>query len=455
MTTFPPGKTAVRLQRPPVPTGVPRDAILAFSRFVSRVVKSVRYSFRGAKWQLPVGARWAVPREPQVVFNWAFSSYFGWGIYGMNLALAWADRTDLHAATSFPIEQQQIRLDPLDMRRIEPAMRRSLAIHEALKPRAGTKTKVSCMVLHPLLNFMEVCASVHGVLLEGTPTVGVAFLEHTHFNDEQKAVLRQYLLVVAGSTWNKQLLEHLGAPRAELVLQGVDTSNFHPAPKRGLFRDRFVVFSGGKLEYRKGQDQVVLAFRAFAQRHPDALLLTAWDSPWPTVARSLAANGALLPPRFQANGKVEAYAWTEANGIAERQTVHCGVVPNYAVPRVLREADVALFPNRAEGGTNLVAMECMACGIPVILSANTGHLDLLEYDAPIPLRRQTPMPGEQNCGWAHSDVDEMVEALEEVYRDRDAARARGLAGAEQIAPLTWNAQMNKMGDLLVPLLPEK
>ena len=54
--------------------------------------------------------------------------------------------------------------------------------------------------------------------------------------------------------------------------------------------------------------------------------------------------------------------------------------PNVGMPHVLHEADVALFPNRAEGGTNLVAMECLASGIPTILSANTGHLDLLRGD---------------------------------------------------------------------------
>jgi hypothetical protein len=44
------------------------------------------------------------------------------------------------------------------------------------------------------------------------------------------------------------------------------------------------------------------------------------------------------------------------------------------MPQILREIDVAVVPNRFEGGTNLVAMECMACGMPVILSANTGYL---------------------------------------------------------------------------------
>src|SRR3546814_10727981 len=81
----------------------------------------------------------------------------------------------------------------------------------------------------------------------------------------------------------------------------------------------------------------------------------------------------------------------------------------------MREADVALFPNRAEGVTNLVAMEAMACGVPTILSANTGHLDIVAEGACIPLRRQRPVVVDDRYlgtgGWGESDVEEMVEAL--------------------------------------------
>jgi len=82
---------------------------------------------------------------------------------------------------------------------------------------------------------------------------------------------------------------------------------------------------------------------------------------------------------------------------------------------VIREADVALFCNRAEAGTNAVARECAACGVPVILSANTGHLDLLARGIGIPLGCQgaSDLPG-----WGETDVEEALEALEAVYRGR-------------------------------------
>jgi glycosyltransferase involved in cell wall biosynthesis len=123
---------------------------------------------------------------------------------------------------------------------------------------------------------------------------------------------------------------------------------------------------------------------------------------------------------------------------------------------VLREMDVALFPNRAEGGTNLVAMECMACGVPTILSANTGHLDLIEDGNCYPLTQQAPVAGQGAGvgpvpGWGESDVEEILDALERAYRDRSDARRRGRKGAEKLQDLTWAATAAAMKSIVLSL----
>jgi glycosyltransferase involved in cell wall biosynthesis len=119
------------------------------------------------------------------------------------------------------------------------------------------------------------------------------------------------------------------------------------------------------------------------------------------------------------------------------------------LPTVLREMDVALFTNRAEGGTNLVAMECMACGVPTILSRNTGHIDLIEDDNCYPLNQQGELAGFEAGslgvpGWGESDVDEVVEALERVYAHRAEARERGLRGAADIGRYSWAKTAREM-----------
>ena len=387
-----------------------------------------------------------------MLFNWEVSSYFGWGVYGLNLLLAWADRPEFQVATSAPLNASGIDVDPLELRRLGPSLHRSVVVQAELKAVAGLRVKTPDLVLQALHNGLAPISSAHGTYMQGSPDIGIAFLEQNPLSREASQQLQQYPMIVAGSTWNQQMLQAADAPRVELVLQGVDGSHFHPAPRRNLFPGRFVVFSGGKLEHRKGQDLVLRAFRIFAERYRDALLLTAWSSPWPQLAQTIGVEEGLVPPTFTADGRLDAAAWTQRNGIPEDQTVHCGAVPNRAMARILREADVALFPNRAEGGTNLVAMECMACGVPVILSANTGHLDLLQDGTAFPLQKQSSVAGKGRLGWGISDVDEMVEALEAVYLDREAATVRALHGAQAMGKLTWANQMNRLGDLLLPYL---
>jgi glycosyltransferase involved in cell wall biosynthesis len=402
-----------------------------------------------------------MPPTANVLFSWAVAGNFGWGIYGLNLMLAWADRTDLSPATLTPYRAEQLSIDPLDQARIDPLLLRSAQVQAGLQSLAGQRTRASCLVLHTLRNDGQTNRVAHNTIVEGSPSIGVAFWEHPNRGPEASARLRDYPLVIAGSAWNRQILHEAGAPRVELVLQGVDTSHFHPAPKRNVFPGRFIVFSGGKLEYRKGQDLVLRAFRIFARHHPDALLLTAWASPWPELARGLGSQTVpdtgttegLAPPTFNAEGLFDARIWTHANGIPDRQVFHCGSLANHLMPRILREADVALFPNRAEGGTNLVAMESIACAIPVILSANTGHLDLLQDQSVTALSRQSTIPGETTEGWGESNIDEIVAALESIYRNPEAAQTRARHAAANLAPLTWTAQMDKLANLLLPLRP--
>jgi glycosyltransferase involved in cell wall biosynthesis len=238
------------------------------------------------------------------------------------------------------------------------------------------------------------------------------------------------------------------------ILQGVDPTQFHRAPKLGALRDRFLIFSGGKAELRKGQDIVLTAFKIFAKRHPDATLVTAWHSPWPHLARSLDQTGIAAPVAFGKDGKLDVAAWAAANEIAADQVIDLGDVPNLSMPTILREMDAAVFANRAEGGTNLVAMECMACGIPVILSRNTGHLDLIEEDNCYQLADQRAVEnrwnsiGDVQC-WGESQVDEVVERLEQAYADRAEAARRGRRGAAMMKRLTWAETARQMKNVVL------
>jgi glycosyltransferase involved in cell wall biosynthesis len=391
-----------------------------------------------------------------VVINWQMTSIHGWGVYGLNLALNWAADPDIAPVSGHPVDLDKLHLDALSLTALAPVRQATEHFVQQLAARPDGEATSSGPVLLALNGELRPEPAAHGVQMRGRPTVGIPFIETAHLPDAAVARVRSYDLVVAGSGWNAELLRAYGAPEVRTVIQGVDRALFHPAPRRGLMPDRFLVFSGGKLERRKGQDLALAAFKVFAGRHPDALLVTAWHSPWPHVARTLDASGLAAPVPFAASGAVDVAGWAVVTGIPANQVLDLGLVPNASLPPVLREMDVALFANRCEGGTNLVAMECMACGVPAILSKNTGHLDLIEEGACYQLERQGELTGREGpfgdvAGWGESDVDEIVAALEAAYADRDEARRRGLAGAARLERYSWAATARGMKDAVLPL----
>jgi glycosyltransferase involved in cell wall biosynthesis len=126
------------------------------------------------------------------------------------------------------------------------------------------------------------------------------------------------------------------------------------------------------------------------------------------------------------------------------------------MPSLLREMDCALAPSRAEACTNLLAKEAMACGVPVILAANTGVEDLIAAGNSVPLTRQQtvrdyPLSGTE--GWGESDVEEIVEALERLYSDAALRQKIGAAGAAWIVGQgrTWSNHARQLKSLLLSL----
>jgi glycosyltransferase involved in cell wall biosynthesis len=378
----------------------------------------------------------------RVILDWGISSFFGWGVYGLNLALNWADDAAIEPLCAMPLRPEAIAVDPLKRLALAPFMQRSADLQAQMSRHAGGAAEADAPVMVALGNDFAIPPAAHQVRLTGRPTIGTVFFETAQLSAEVVKRARRFPLIVTGSTWNTRILAEYGITNVKTVLQGIDPGLFHPAPATRSLGGRFLVFSGGKLELRKGQDLVLAAFARFAAGHPEALLVTAWHSPWPQMAASVNASGIAAPVTFGADGKVDVTAWAEASGVDPAQLLDLGAVPNAFMPSILREMDVALFPNRAEGGTNLVAMECMACAIPTILSANTGHLDLIDDDTCYPLTHQRPLGGAgagigETPGWGESDIDEIVERLEQVFTDRTAARRIGTRGADRLAGLSW------------------
>jgi glycosyltransferase involved in cell wall biosynthesis len=375
----------------------------------------------------------------RLTFGWGVSSFFGWGVYGMNLALQLsATRPEIALTCAVPFAASDVVLDPLRERVIADLARRSAPLWRKL---AGARASGADALLAPVLLALGknlAPAPCAGVELHGRPSIGVAFIEEVPARLCAVRAAGEFALIVAGSSWNERILRDQGVTNVVTVPQGVDTAIFHPAPKANLFPGRFVVFSGGKLEFRKGQDIVLRAFKAFHDRHKEALLLCAWGSPWPDLARQLGCP-------LAADGSPEIVRWAVENGIPAQAIVPVGPTPNIAMAHVIREADVALFPNRCEGGTNLAAMECMACGVMTVLSDNTGHRDLIKNPAGVRLGEQRRVESRSfdTTGWGESDPDEIAERLEMAWVERVPAAGFGDL-ARFLAPNDWPTQIGRL-----------
>lgn len=315
---------------------------------------------------------------------WQLSGHTGWGVCGVQLAHAFGR---LGHTVTLGMPPAGAHLAPWDVALLRPLLTRPVG-----QP--------------------DLTLAALGNGLEPAPppgSVGLCFLEDTEISQEARGRANACRTVVCGSTWAANVLRGAGRD-CGVFLQGVDHALFTPGPQPPLFPGKYVVFSGGKLEYRKGQDIVIAAFREFLKDRPDALLLTAWANAWPHTIAGLDVAGHVCGHPTSTD-PAHLSKWLAANGIPPTAHYEIGPVPHHTLPYYLRAADVAVFPNRCEGGTNLVATEAMACGVPTWLSHGTGHLDLPGWfvQGHGPCRPAAGFHGVE--GWVEGDPGEWATAM--------------------------------------------
>lgn len=379
-----------------------------------------------------------------VLIDWPLNTATGWGVFGLNLSLQLL-RQQRPVALVMPPDLKDA--SPVAHALLHQAVAEQQELANLLKT-AGAGLEWAFPVLRGLSGTFE----PHSVSsrIQARHNIGVVFFEDTAISEPALTRAAEFEKIVAGSSWNGELLRGTGLTNVEVVPQGIDPSVFHAGPGSGLLKRRFVIFSGGKLEFRKGQDLVIAAFRRFVARHPEALLVAAWHNEWPATMAGIERSGHVTgQPHFDSH-RLGVGEWLVANGLPAGSFIEVGPLPNWAMAPLYRDADLAVFPNRAEGGTNLVAMEAMACGVPCALSANTGHLDLIAPDRCYPLTRQKPVNGGSPFysgygGWGESDVEEILAVMEQAYLHRDEARRRGAAAAEwMLREWTWEKRMEEL-----------
>lgn len=287
--------------------------------------------------------------------------------------------------------------------------------------------------------------------VRGSVNVGYTFFEY-ELKDEALKNSRQFDLVLGGSTWNYEKLTEKGIKPADVLIQGIDPDIFSPIdPKTD--EEMFVIFSGGKFELRKGQDLVLKAVQILQQKYKDIVLINAWYNLFPQSMQGMAASKHISFTPGSGDWKELMHKVYVDNGIDPKRVITLPLVQNKQLPDLYEKTDIGLFPNRAEGGTNLVLMEYMASGRPVIASYNTGHKDVIGEGHSYPLEKMSSLQikGENDriiAFWEEPDLDEIIASIEYAYHNRDEIRETGKKAGEYMKKFTWEASADHLLNLL-------
>lgn len=364
--------------------------------------------------------------------RWQAGSLSGWGVLGLNLFEHWASDPDIQPLMGVPIALRDFPgTSPLRYLAMKPVAKASNEFLEALQAGKLDLRQQDVVVIDPFGNGLTPAIQHAGHA--GARNIARCIFESSRI--DSTATIEPYDSLLCASQWAASLLREVAAKPVQMIHEGIDPAVFFPGPRSGLLDpDCFYIFTGGKIEFRKAQDLVIRAFREFAARHDDAVLVAAWHSPWP--AASVGFQGTLSEPlRQDANGALQIQRWVTENGIPSHQFIELPLTANSLMAQVLREMDCSVQVSRCEACTNLPAKEAMACGVPVILANNTGTRDLIDTDNCIALSSQGRVPGPPDLGtegWGESTVEEIVAALEALYTDTQRRKRIGSRGAAWI-----------------------
>ncbi|MBI4524931.1 MAG: glycosyltransferase family 4 protein [Deltaproteobacteria bacterium] len=182
-----------------------------------------------------------------------------------------------------------------------------------------------------------------------------------------RRVLRGSEFIIANSRNTERILRDkwgLSTNRIRLLYPGVDTKRFVPAVRNPAVRadlrwgERPVVLTVGRLQKRKGQDQMILALHAIRTAIPDVLYALVGDGEEREPLRQLVEKEG-LGQHVQFMG-----------GTDDELLVNC-----------YQQCDLFVLPNREINkdieGFGMVLLEAQACGKPVVAGNSGGTAETM------------------------------------------------------------------------------
>jgi phosphatidylinositol alpha-1,6-mannosyltransferase len=240
-----------------------------------------------------------------------------------------------------------------------------------------------------------------------------------------KRVLHGARFLIANSHSTRTILLRdwrLAAEQVQLLHPGVDTRRFTPAPRDPAGRvelgwgNRPVVLTVGRLQKRKGHDQMIRALPAIRRRLPDVLYAIVGDG----------------EERANLDHLVREHAVHE-------HVQFLGEVDDAWLIRCYQQCDLFALPNRQEGsdieGFGMVLLEAQACGRPVVAGASGGTAE-------------TMRPGESGLIVPCDGPDELARVVPELLSRPEELARMGEAGRRWVVEqFDWESLTRRAGEL--------
>ena len=235
--------------------------------------------------------------------------------------------------------------------------------------------------------------------------------------------------IVAATEHERRLLTQIyrvPAERVAVIPLGVDLEQFTPGARDeararlGVPLDERLLLAVGRIEPLKGLDILIRALAQLNERQPAVLAIIGGDE------RAAADIGRLR-------------ALAEELGVGDAVRF-LGSRPHEALPDYYRAADVVVVPSFYES-FGLVAVEAMACGVPVVASRVGGLAS-------------TVADGRTGYLIAWRCPEPFAEKIEVLLRNEPLRRALGAGAAERMRAYSWDVVAAAVGALLGALAAE-
>ena len=247
------------------------------------------------------------------------------------------------------------------------------------------------------------------------------FFEVDALGNKATQLLRLCDAVACGSKWIEEVMHNHGITKTFIAPQGVDNSLFTPKP--AYKGNKYIFYTVGKFESRKGHAELISAFKKAFPNEKDVELHMCCSNPFLEMRKVSVEK---LINQISENDKRIKYI--------DRLETHADV------SEFLSKVNCGVFPTKGEG-FGLPILECIASNRPVISTIVTSHADFLNSEVALEINTKGKIPANDNVfffgrgKWYVIDTDSLVDKLRYAYENKINDNPKGV---EMASKFTWD-----------------